>query len=68
MQENVMQLSEITPEVALELLELSLKTKSGGPASIPDCYLGFFVSCPRGWQLSDAAFDAVMRAEGVYPK
>jgi hypothetical protein len=31
-----MQLSEITPEIALELLELSLNSKSGGPASIPD--------------------------------
>ena len=61
-----MQLPEISPETALELLKLSLQAESGKDTCIPECYRCFFVTSAQGWQLSDAAFDAVMQVEGIH--
>jgi hypothetical protein len=59
-----MQLSEITPETAIELLKLSLQAEESKDTCIPECYRSFFVTSAQGWQLS--AFDAIMQVEGIH--
>ncbi|TDR82141.1 hypothetical protein [Paludibacterium purpuratum] len=61
-----MQLSQINPETAQDLLRLSLEAGSDPDICIPDCYRCFFVASQHGWRLSDEAFDAVMLAQGVH--
>ncbi|MBV8048352.1 MAG: hypothetical protein JO171_14445 [Paludibacterium sp.] len=61
-----MQLSQINPETAQELLRLSLEAGSNPEICIPDRYRCFFVASRNGWRLSDEAFDAVMEVQGVH--
>lgn len=62
-----MQLSEMTPETAKELLKLSLQAETDPETCIPDRFRCFFVTSAHGWQLSDDAFDTVMQLQGVLP-
>jgi hypothetical protein len=61
-----MHLSEITPETAILLLNLSLQVEADRDTCIPERYRSFFITTERGWQLSDAAFDAIMQVEGIH--
>ncbi|BEV71575.1 MULTISPECIES: hypothetical protein [unclassified Paludibacterium] len=61
-----MQLSQINPETARELLRLSVEAGSDPDTCIPDRYRCFFVASRHGWRLSDDAFDAIMQVQGIH--